>query len=102
MEAEKRINYYSKRLEGGEIEEILMEEESDEELEEINDLIHPPENASSSSSSSEEEEEEEEGEMRFRVRRRGDSANILDFTGYPNGINRTAAPDIGGATLVSA
>jgi hypothetical protein len=96
MEAEKRINYYSKRLEGGEIEEILIEEESDEELEEINDLIHPPENASSSSSSSssEEEEEEEEEEMRFRVRRRGDSANILDFTGYPNGINRTAAPDI--------
>jgi hypothetical protein len=51
----------------------------------------------SSSSSSEEEEEDndnEELEMQFRVRRRGDSANILDFTGPPNGINRTAAPDI--------
>jgi hypothetical protein len=51
-----------------------------------------------SESSSEEEEEEEEDneelEMQFRVRRWGDSANILDFTGPPNGINRTAAPDI--------
>jgi hypothetical protein len=94
MEAKKRIKY-SKQLETDEIEEIMMEEESDEESEEINDSIDPHENVSSSSSSSEDEDDDnEELEMQFRVRRPGDSANILDFTGPPNGINRTAAPNI--------
>jgi hypothetical protein len=86
MEAKKRIKLID---EAGEIEEILMEEGSEKELEEINDSIDPLDNVS------EEEEEEEDddddddsevSELQFRVRRRGDSANILDFTGSPNGI----------------
>jgi hypothetical protein len=49
----------------------MMEEESDEELEEINDSIDLHDNVSESSSEEEEEEEEdnEELEMQFRVRR---------------------------------
>jgi hypothetical protein len=45
MEAKKRIKY-SKRLEPHEIEEIMMEEESDEELEEIHDSTDPRDNVS--------------------------------------------------------
>jgi hypothetical protein len=92
MEAKKRI----KRPEPDEIEEIMMEEESDEELEVINDSIDPHDNVSSSSSAAaeaeagedddydddeeEEDDDNEELEMQFCVRRRGDSANILDFS----------------------
>jgi hypothetical protein len=46
MEPKKR-NKYSERLEPDEIEEIMMEEESDEELEDINNSIDPHDNVSS-------------------------------------------------------
>ena len=88
MEARKRARFSSKRIESDEIEEILMEEESDEELDELNELIYSPEHVSSTS------DETEEVEVRFRVRRPGDSPNVIDFTGPQSGINKTAAPNI--------
>jgi hypothetical protein len=90
MEPQKRARY-SKPLEPEEIEEVLMNEESDEELEETDELM---ESHVQSSSSSEEEDNAEETEITFRARRAGDSPNIFDFTGPPYGINRSAAPDI--------
>ncbi|XP_023727295.1 zinc finger and SCAN domain-containing protein 31-like, partial [Cryptotermes secundus] len=73
MEPQKRARY-SKLLNAEELEEILMEEESYEELEDINDFIEPRENmsSSSSSSSSSSDKEAEEMEIRFRDRRPGD------------------------------
>jgi hypothetical protein len=90
MEPQKRARY-SKPLELEEIEEILMDEESDEELEETDELM---ESRVQSSSSSEEEDDAEEKGITFRARRAGDSPNIFDFTGLPYGVNRSAAPDI--------
>jgi hypothetical protein len=46
------------------------------------------------SSSSEDEDDAEETEVAFRATRAGDSSNFLNFTGPPNGVNRTAASDI--------
>ncbi|PNF34306.1 hypothetical protein B7P43_G15809, partial [Cryptotermes secundus] len=92
-EPQKRAQY-SKLLDAEELEEILMEEESDEELEDIN-KVEPQGNMSSSSSpSSSSSDKAEETEIRFRDRRPGDSPNVLDFTGPPSGINRSAAPNI--------
>jgi hypothetical protein len=51
MEPQKRARY-SKFLDAEELAEIMMEEESDEELEELNEFIQPTENISSLSSSS--------------------------------------------------
>ncbi|PNF32629.1 hypothetical protein B7P43_G17893 [Cryptotermes secundus] len=95
MEPQKRARY-SKLLNAEELEEILMEEESYEELEDISDFIEPRENmsSSSSSSSSSSDKEAEEMEIRFRDRRPGDLPKVLDFTGPPSGINRSAAPNI--------
>ena len=86
METQKR-GKYSKLLEPEEIEEILMDEDSDEEVEEIDERLQ-------SSSSSEDEDNTEETEAMFRTRRAEDSSNVFDFTGPPNGVNRLAAPDI--------
>jgi hypothetical protein len=84
----------------------MMEEESDEELEELNEFIEPTENISSSSSSSSPpppppsssssllSNEADEREIRFRDRRPEDSPKVLDFTGPPSGINRSAALNI--------
>jgi hypothetical protein len=69
----------------------MMEEESVEELEELNEFIEPTENISSSLTLS---TEAEEREIRFRDRRPEDSPKVLDFTGPPSGINRSAAPNI--------
>jgi len=85
-----------------EIVEILMEDESDEELEELNELIEGSQNASSSASSlpppppppHSSTSDEEEIEIEFRDRRETDTANIHDFTGLPNGIKQSAAPNI--------
>jgi hypothetical protein len=84
MEPHKRARYYPRHFEPEEIEEILMEQESDEELDEVDEF------QSSSSSDS----EAEEIETRFRARRPGDTPNVLNFTGPPSGINRAAAPNI--------
>ena len=45
-------------------------------------------------SSSSEDEDTEEIEVTFRDTRAGDSSNVFDFTGPPNGVNRSAASDI--------
>ncbi|PNF38681.1 hypothetical protein B7P43_G17914 [Cryptotermes secundus] len=92
MEPQKRARY-SKLLDAEELEEILMEEESDEELEDTNEFIQPRANMllPSSSSSS---DEAEETEIRFRDRRPRNSPKVLDFTGPQSGINRSAAPNI--------
>ena len=47
-----------------------------------------------SSSSSEDEDDAEETEVSFRATRAGDSSNLLNFTGPPNGVNRSAGSDI--------
>ena len=45
-------------------------------------------------SSSSEDDDTEEIEVTFRATRAGDSSNVFDFTGPPNGVNRSAASDI--------
>jgi hypothetical protein len=71
----------------------LIEDESGEELEEINKLILkairillllPPPSSS----------DEQKIEIEFCHRRETDTASIHDFTGLPNGIQQSAAPSI--------
>jgi len=82
---------YSKSLDPDEIEEVLMDEESDEELEDRDEVVKPHVQVSSSS---EDEDDAEETEVAFRAARAGDSSNFLNFTGPPNGVNWSAASDI--------
>jgi len=86
MDPQKR-GKYSKLLEPEEIEEILMDEDSDEELEETDERTQ-------SSPSSEDEDNTEETEVVFRTRTAKDSSNVFDFTGPPSGVSRSVAPDI--------
>ena len=88
MEPQKRAKL-SKSLDPGEIEEVLMDEESDEELED--EVMEP---CVQSSSSSEDEDGAGKTEVAFRAARAGDSSNFLNFTGPPNGVNQSAASDI--------
>ena len=88
MEPQKRAKH-SKSLDPDEIEEVLMDEESDEELE--NEVMEP---RVESSSSSEDEDDAEETDVAFRAARARDSSNFLNFTGPPNGVNSSAASDI--------
>ena len=81
---------YSKSLEHDKIEEVLMDEESDNEVEEIDEVMEP---RMQFSSSSEDDDDTEATEVTFRATRAGDSSNVLDFTGPPNGINWSAASD---------
>jgi len=90
MEPHKRAKY-SKSLDPDEIEEVLMNEEYDEELEDRDQVVEP---SVHSSLSSEDEDDAEETEVAFRGTRAGDSSNFLNFTGSPNGVNRSAASDI--------
>jgi hypothetical protein len=71
------------------IEEVLMYEESDEELED-----EVMESRVQSSSSSEDEDDAEETEVAFRAARAGESSIFFYFTGPPNGVNQSAASDI--------
>ena len=89
MEPQKRAKY-SKSLDPDEIEEVLMDEESDEELEDRDKVVKPRVQSSSSS----EEYDVEETEVALRATRGGDSSNFLNFTGPPNGVNQSAASDI--------
>jgi len=89
VEPQKRAKY-SKSCEPDEIEEVLMDEESDEELEETNKVMEP---LVQSSSSLEDADDTEETEVKFRATISGDSSNVLDFTGPSNGINRSATSD---------
>ena len=75
MEPQKRERY-SKSMELPEIVEILMEDESDEELEELNKLTEGSQNASSSPPPS--SSDEEEIEIEFRHRRETDAVSIHD------------------------
>ena len=68
-----------------------MDEESDEELEDRDKVLEP---CVQSSSSTEDEDDAEETEVAFRATRARDLSNFLNFTGPPNGINRSAAPAI--------
>jgi len=68
-----------------------MDEDSDEELEDRDEVMEP---RVQSSSSSENEDDPEETEVAFWTTRAGDSSNFLNFTGPPRGVNRSAAPDI--------
>jgi len=68
MEPQKRAKH-SKSLNPDEIEEVLMDEESDEELE---DEVTEP--RVQSSSSSEDEDDAEETEVAFRAARAGESS----------------------------
>ena len=86
MEPHKRAKY-SISLDPDEIEEVLMDEESEDRDEAVQSSVH-------SSSSSEDEDDAEETEVAFRATRAGDSSNFLNFTGPPNGVNRSAASDI--------
>jgi hypothetical protein len=90
MEPHKRAKY-SKPRDPEEIEEVLMYEESDEELEDRDEAV---ESSVHSSSSSEDEDDAEETEVAFRVTRAGDSSNFLNYPGPPNGVNRSAGSDI--------
>ena len=65
-------------MESPEIVEILMEDESDEESEELNEVIEGSQNASSSVSSPPPppSSDEEEIEIEFRHRRKTDTASI--------------------------
>jgi len=90
MEPHKRAKY-SKSLDPDEIEEVLMDEESDEELEDRDKVVEP---RVQSSTSSEDEDDVEETEVAFRATRPGDLSNFLNFTVPPNGINQSAASDI--------
>jgi len=83
MEPHERAKY-SKSLDPGEIEEVLMDEESDEELEDRDEVVEPHIQASSSS---EDEDDAEETEVAFRATRAGHSSKFLNFTGPPNGVN---------------
>ena len=66
-----------------------MDEESDEELEDRDEVVEP---RVQSSSSSEDEDDAEETEVVFRTTRARDSSDFLNFTGPPNGVKRSAAP----------
>jgi hypothetical protein len=67
-----------------------MEKESDEELEATDKVMEP---RVQSSSSLGDEGGTEETEVTFRATIAGNSSNVLDFTGPPNGINRSATSD---------
>jgi hypothetical protein len=85
-----RTAKYSKSLDPDETEEVLMNEDSDEELEDRDEMMEP---RIQSSLSSEDDEDTEEIEDTFRATRPGDWSNILDFTGPPSGVNRSVASD---------
>ena len=62
----------------------------DEELEDREKVVEPH---VQSSSSSEDEDDAEETEVTFWAIRTRDSSNFFNFTGPPNGVNRSAASD---------
>jgi hypothetical protein len=89
MEPQKQARY-SKPLDRDKIEKVLMDEKSDEELEETDELME----SCVQTSSSEDEDNTKETEVTFSARRTRDSSNVFDFTVSPNGVNRSTASDI--------
>jgi len=90
MEPQKQAKY-SKSLDPDEIEEVLMAEESDEELEDSDKVVEPH---VQSSSSSEDDDDAEEIEVTFPATTARDLSNFLNFTEPQNGVNQSAASDI--------
>jgi hypothetical protein len=86
MEPHKRAKY-SKSLDPDEIEEVLLDEESDEESEDRDKVVEPH---VQSSSPSEVEDDVKETEVAFRTTRAGDLSNFLNFTGPPNSVNQSS------------
>jgi hypothetical protein len=86
MEPQMRRKY-SKLLEPDETEEVLIDEDSDEELEEIDERMQ-------SSSPSEDEDNTEETEVRFRTKRAENSSKVFAFTGPTSAVSRSVAPDV--------
>jgi hypothetical protein len=94
MEPQKRARY-SKSTESPEIVEILMENDSDEELEELNELIEGSQNVSSPPPPPPPpSSDEEEIEIEFHHRRGTDTTSIHEFTGVQNGISQSAIHNI--------
>jgi hypothetical protein len=89
MEPHKQVKY-SISL-NPDIEEVLMDEESDEELEDRDEVVEP---RVQSPSPSEDKDDAEETKVAFRATRATDSSNFLNFTGPPSGVNQSAASDI--------
>jgi hypothetical protein len=83
---------YSKSLDPDEIEEVLMAEESDEELENRDKVVEP--HVQSSSSSDDDDDDAEEIEVTFPATRARELSNFLNFTEPQNGVNQSAASDI--------
>jgi len=75
MEPHKQAKY-SKSLDPDEIEEVLLDEDSDEELEDRDEVVEP---RVQSSSSSENEDDAEETEVAFRTKILHISGILLDF-----------------------
>ena len=75
MEPNKRSKY-SKSLDPDEIEEVLLDEDSDEELKDRDEVV---ESRVQSSSSSENKDDAEEPEVAFRTTRAGDSSDFLNL-----------------------
>ena len=86
----------SKSLDPDKIEELLMDEQSDEELEDRDEVVDL---RVQSSSTSDDEDDVEGTKVAFRTTRAGDSSNFLNFTAPPNGINSSAASDINESLL---
>jgi hypothetical protein len=70
---------YSKSLDPHKIKEVLMDEESDEELEDRDEVVEPR----VQSSSSDDEDDAEETKVAFRATRAGYLSDFLNFTGSP-------------------
>jgi len=68
-----------------------LDEDTDEELEDRDEVVEPH---VQSSLSSENEDDAEETEVAFRTTRARDSSNFLNFTGPPSGVIRSGASDI--------
>ena len=86
----------SESLDPDKIEELLMDEQSDEELEDRDEVVDL---RVQSSSTSDDEDDVEGTKVAFRTTRAGDSSNFLNFTAPPNGINSSAASDINESLL---
>ena len=86
MEPQKRAKL-SKSLDPDEIEEVLMNEESDEELKD--EVMEP---RVQSSSSSEDDDGAEETEVAFRTARAGDSSNFLNLLGLQMALTHQLPP----------
>ena len=83
MEPHKRAKY-SKSLYPDEIEEVLMDDESDEELEDRDKVV---EYRVQSFSSSKDEDDAKGTKVVFWTTRARNLSNFMNFTGPPNGVN---------------